>query len=90
MATITFPPELQARLEREAERRGVSVDSLVIDLVRKHVPDAPTEVEKKPGSYFDMVRDYLGKVEGTGEPLAETCGERFAAYLEEKRKRGKL
>jgi predicted DNA-binding protein len=36
---ITLPPDLEARLAALAERDGLSMDSLVAEVVRRHLED---------------------------------------------------
>jgi hypothetical protein len=35
---VSLPPDLEVRLRLEAERRGVSLDAMTVELLDKHLP----------------------------------------------------
>lgn len=42
---LSLPPNLEERLRREAQRRGLSPDSLVLQLLEKYLPSSDRRAE---------------------------------------------
>ena len=54
--TLDLPPDLQARLEAEAARRGLSAADYMIELARSATPEAPpTDQEAVPEDTIDLL-----------------------------------
>ena len=91
MRTITLPPDLEDRLAAEAQRRGTTPELLAVDTLRKaFVPAEAPNGEQPTGTLYDYLKDFIGVVEGTGEPISEDKGKLFTDYLVEKHRQGKL
>ena len=58
-------PEQKAKIEKLAERRGVTQTKAVMDLIEKEVEDEP--IQAKPGSFLEAAGDLVGSVEGPGD-----------------------
>jgi hypothetical protein len=67
--TIMLPDELDARIRREAKRRGVSIADIAREAIEQHVPAPPSSGRL---SFFDI---------GEGEP--DDVSERVDEFVRE-------
>jgi hypothetical protein len=56
MLQLTLPPELEARLRQEAERRGQSLESVALQLLDQHLP--PVWDEQRRAAAIAMLRQW--------------------------------
>ena len=88
MTTITLPPEIEASLSDAARQQGTTPEALAVETLRKSFAPKQNGIPPKPGeTLYDFIKDYIGAVEGSGEPLSENCGEHFTDYLVEKHRK---
>lgn len=80
MTTITLPPDLEDRLAVEALRRGTTPENLALEGLRQLFL-VPHHGMPPANSLFDYLKEHIGVVEGTTEPLSENCGRHFAEGL---------
>ena len=91
MTTITLPSDIEQPLTEQARKQGTTPEELVIATLRREfVLTAPKNEAVAGKSLYDVLADHIGAVSGTGEAYSENCGERFAAGMLEKRRRGRL
>ena len=76
--SFRIDPLLERRLCAVAEREGVPVSAVVREAIEKHC-DAVLGT-----SLLDLMADYIGIGEGTGENLSSRTGEAFTDLLVEK------
>jgi hypothetical protein len=102
--TIALPPQLEAALHDEAQRRGTTPEALAAHLIQAQlssVEDAgaqKTESQegKKAPTLWDRWRKHIEAIEADPTPrtgptnLSQDSGRRFAELLEEKRRQGRL
>ncbi|MFN8636942.1 MAG: ribbon-helix-helix domain-containing protein [Chloroflexota bacterium] len=81
--SFRIDPVLEQRLCEVAKREGVPVSAVVREAIEKHCD------EVLGASLLDLMTDYIGIGEGSGEPLARRTGEAFADMLVEKYQRQK-
>ena len=81
---IEITDELQGRLERAADREGVSFPAFVN---RKLDEAAPVSA---PRNMLEYLEGYLGTGTGGGIISSENTGAQFADILEEKRWNGRI
>ena len=79
--SFRIDPELERRLCQVAEREGVPVSAVVREAIEKHC-DAVLGT-----SLLDVMGDYIGIGEGSGEDLSSRTGEAFTDLLVEKHRR---
>ncbi|HZO28075.1 MAG TPA: ribbon-helix-helix protein, CopG family [Chloroflexota bacterium] len=79
--SFRIDPELERRLCEVAEREGMPVSAVVREAIEKHC-DAVLGT-----SLLDLMADYIGIAEGTGEDLSSRTGEAFTDLLVEKQER---
>jgi hypothetical protein len=90
---IELPAELEKVLADEARKQGTTPEALVLDNLRRLFTPEQYYKEKYPpkeGSLYDSIKDIIGRVEGTGEPLSTEHSRYFGEYLLEKKKQGRL
>ncbi len=87
--TITIPAELEARIDEEARQRGTTPELLAVDTLRQAFVPVQPDVPAKGETLFDSLGDFIGAVEGSGEPLSEDCGRHFADIVVEKHRRAR-
>jgi hypothetical protein len=56
MLQLTLPPDLQARLRQEAERRGQSQESVALQLLDQHLP--PVWDEQRRAAAIAMLQQW--------------------------------
>ncbi len=104
--TIVLSPEIEAALAAQAERRGLTPDQLVNEILKDNLRDAngagqiavngssieaeEPEEELAEGTMYDLLKPYIGIVNGSDEALSQNCGERFTEYVVKKHREGKL
>ena len=79
--SFRIDPVLERRLCQVAEREGVPVSAVVREAIEKHC-DAVLGT-----SLLDLMADYIGIGEGSGEDLSSRTGEAFTDLLVEKHRR---
>ena len=79
--SFRIDPVLERRLCEVAEREGVPVSAVVREAIEKHC-DAVLGT-----SLLDLMADYIGIGEGSGEDLSSRTGEAFTDLLVEKHRR---
>jgi hypothetical protein len=79
--SFRIDPALERRLCEVAAREGVPVSAVVREAIERHC-DAVLGT-----SLLDLMSDYIGIGEGTGEDLASRTGEAFTELLVEKHRR---
>jgi predicted DNA-binding protein len=85
--TVDLPPDLEERLRERAAKLGQEPTAYVTALVNRDL--SSSEVE--PKTLADLFAGRIGRINSGGtERLSEDCGEKFAAYLEQKRREGHL
>ncbi len=91
MTTIVIPPDLEAVILEEADRRGMAPETLAVDGLRRLFASPEPGAELVGGgSLFDFLDGYAGTVNGTSEAFSEEGGRRFANALAEKHEQGRL
>jgi hypothetical protein len=53
--SLPLSPELETRLRREAERQGISMDTLMLDLLDKYLPQ---EAESRRAAAVAMLQNW--------------------------------
>lgn len=87
MTTIHLPTEIEEPLAEEARRRGTTPELLALETLRERfVVDPATEEPTAQETLYDTLAGLIGTIDGTGEPLSEQCGERFADLLADEAK----
>jgi hypothetical protein len=90
MITITLPPEVEAKLNEEARRRGTTPELLAADCLVDRLGSQPTGGPSRDGAtLFDFLAGYAGAVAGSSEPFSEQCGQRFGQGLAERERRSR-
>ena len=89
--TLEIPDPLYTALKEAADAEGLTA----VDWIATHLPDAQqaervtTRALGAPKTLADLFRGRVGRVRSGGaERLSDHCGEKFAEYLEEKRRAG--
>jgi hypothetical protein len=85
---IELPDDLYNALDEAAKADGTTP----IGWIASHLPKADNH-EPDPGlrTLADLFRGRVGRIRSGGrERLSEDCGQKFADYLEQKRKEGRL
>ena len=91
MTTISLPSDVERPLTDEAQRLGTTPELLAVETLRKvFAPAAPSNGVGHAQNLLEFLGDFVGSVCGTGEPLSENCGERFAEGMLEKKRQGRL
>lgn len=85
MVTIALPADIERPLSEEARQRGMTPEDLALEALRARFSPVPGT-----GTLLDLLGDYIGAVEGSGENVSEDTGKKFAQGLEEKRRQGHL
>ena len=75
---LTLPPELEARLRREAERRGQPAESVALRLLEQHLPP-PDDRRAARQEICDLLQPILR--DETGLWIADYVRLRFRARL---------
>ena len=88
--TITLPPDIEAPLAEEADRKGTTPERLAVDSLRMLFAPPAEELPSGDETLFDFLAGYVGTVDGSTEPLSEDCGRRFAEGMAEKQRQGHL
>jgi len=87
--TLELPDELYERLEKAA----ADSQTTPVDWLERHVPKAngtPPQLEAKK-TLRERLHGIIGSVASQGDQrLSENTGEKFADYLEQKRREGRL
>jgi len=83
--TIRLDRETRRKIARIAERRRIS-QSDVIRLALNSLPDFH-ETEK---TAYELMKPFIGTVNGGDPKRSENGGQKFKAYLKEKHKRSRL
>jgi hypothetical protein len=85
--TIDLPPELERRLAREAEQRGLSISEYTRCLIEQQLP--PQQEQKKslwetltPDEWEQAFDEYLASHDPTKPPLPPEAFERASFYGE--------
>ena len=75
---ITIFDEIEKPLEQEAHRLRITPEMAAIEsLCMRFIPISP-EVETAPReTLLESLREFVGVVDGTAEPLSEECGKHF-------------
>jgi len=81
MTTITIPAELEKPLAEAARKLGTAPERLVVNWLRDHLEPPPASPGEAAESLLDFLSGYIGTVDGSGEHLSESCGERFMEGL---------
>lgn len=76
MVTIALPADIERPLSEEARQRGITPEDLAIEALRARFSPA-----QGTGTLLDLLGDYIGAVEGSGEDISEKTGRRFAEGL---------
>ncbi len=88
MITITLPAEVEVPLEEEARKQGTTPELLAVDCLRNRFARQESAAKTDENeSLLDFLSGYAGMISGTGEPLSERSGKRFAEGLLEKQRR---
>lgn len=106
MITISLPTEIEAALSEEAERLGVTAESLAMNLLEERLRPkeqnaspptgaGPKEVKEEPKTLADFLKGYVGTVhrsKGTGKKsnLSEHTGKVFTEIVVQKHREGRL
>ena len=80
MTTITLPPDLEEVLADVASRSGTTPELLAIRQLRR-IYSLPSADVDGGGTLFDFIKDYIGTVSGSSEPISENGGRLFAEAL---------
>ena len=87
MMTLTIPADLEGVLAKAAQRHGVAVERLALDVLRERfAPKTPPVSDQ--ATLFDLLGADIGTVAGSTEAWSERCGARFAAGLAAERPPG--
>jgi predicted transcriptional regulator len=83
--TIRLDSEARRKIARIAERRRISKS----EVIRRAINAWPEfcEPEKSP---YELIRKFIGAVNGGDPKRSENGGQKFKAHLREKHKRSKL
>lgn len=91
MTTILLPPDLEESISDQARRRGTSIELLAIKGLRelypseRTIPVSPSDVTGiPPRNLLEFLGEFVGCVEGNGEPLSENTGKYFTDELVKK------
>ncbi len=87
MMILTIPADLEGVLAQAAQRHGVAVDRLALDVLRERFALETPPVSSQ-ATVFDLLGEGIGAVAGSREAWSEQCGERFAAGLAAERPSG--
>ena len=82
---LEIPDALYDALKEAADASGVTP----LDWIAAHLPQSPTTegAEPAPRTLADLFAGRVGRIQSGGkEQLSEGCGEKFADYLENKRR----
>jgi len=79
---LDVAPEVEERLQDEAERRGIPIGQLVLRLVEDAVLPPREEAERQPSprERLDAFRDYLATHDPALPPLPPEAFERESFY----------
>lgn len=88
---LELPDEIYDRLQKAAADAGKSPVDFIADVTAPVTNGAPPSTGAKPLTLRERFGDLIGGFRsGSKEPLSENCGEKFADYLEQKRREGRL
>lgn len=73
---MKLTPQQKRKIERLAQRRGVSQKAALLDLVEQAMGEEPIQVE--PGSFLEAARHLIGTTEGPTDLLRDPS--RFDGY----------
>lgn len=83
--SLDLPDHIYAALEQAAAASGTTP----VQWIASRLPSPVAESDNR--SLAERFAGRTGRIaSGQGEPLSEDCGNKFADYLEEKRKAGRL
>ncbi|MGH9854896.1 MAG: hypothetical protein ACREBD_34125 [Blastocatellia bacterium] len=104
--TIELLPEIEIALATQANQCGLTpeqlANELLLDKLREMNGDGQAPVngvdsgddgpkdELAEGTLADLLAGRIGTVNGSDEALSLNCGERFADYVVQKHREGKL
>ncbi len=95
--TLTVTPDIEQALAEEASDRGTTPELLALDSLRKRFVNRPAQERstREAGNLAELLEGHLGvlhsgeQVPG-GARMSENGGDKFAAGMVEKRRRGRL
>jgi hypothetical protein len=105
MITISLPTEIEAALSEEAERLGVTAETLAADLLEERlgpnkqdtspVDAGSKDVKEEPKTLADFLKGYVGNVDSSKETgkksnLSEHTGKVFTEIVVQKHREGRL
>ncbi len=87
--TITITPEIENELTAEAQRQGMTPETLALDALQERF--APNETGEAPeGSAYDLFAGRIGGIHSGGGRWSENTGAKFVEGMEGKRRQGRL
>jgi hypothetical protein len=94
MTTIAIPPDLEAPLSEQAQRRGTTVESLALETLRERfVRNPPPKSAESCRSLAEFLEGFIGVI-GSGEHvsggarMSENTGRQFTKGLLKKHRQG--
>jgi hypothetical protein len=85
--TITITPEIERGLTEEAQRQGMTPETLALDTLQERFMPVGNVSE---GFAYDLFAGRVGGIHSGGGNWPEDCGEKFAAGMVKKRQQGRL
>ncbi len=82
--TVRLDPDVSARLDRVAARRGTTRSELVREALA-HLIEA--DESRAGSSFYDDVAHVIGSIDTGGKALSEKAGQKFRELLQERRAR---
>jgi hypothetical protein len=89
--TVELPRETERAFRAAAEARGEDAAGMIRRLIAEFLPDGlPDASGSEEGSLADLLEGRIGRIEGSGEPVARNAGALFSEHLQERRRQGRL
>lgn len=88
--TLSLPPNLEERLQHEAERQGISADTLALRLLDQNLPSKPAREELAKLLQSWIEEGDAQEQEETREYLTEDLGSRWSSDSSGNRVRGSV
>ena len=90
--TITITPEIERGLTEEAQRQGMTPETLALYALQERFGADIQETQKDTpeSSAYNLFAGRIGRIHGGGGNWSEDTGTKFADGMEEKRRQGHL
>jgi len=92
---LTLTPEIENAINKQAIRRGVTPERLVLESLKQLFVIAETKLDEQPATLADFLDGYIGVIHSSqliegGARFSENSGSKFAQLMRHKRKQDHL